>query len=79
MSSAYFASLVLLPVIITEPGRYRTRKGEIVTVERATRFHTFGCGGRYADDTVERWHKSGRLYAGRTCENDIVDVSEVAA
>lgn len=72
MTSAYFASLVLLPTVVTEPGQYRTRGGEVVTVNTVSMRHNFGCSGVYADGTRERWHKSGRIYATRECRNDIV-------
>jgi hypothetical protein len=73
MSSAYFASLVLLEVIIDAPGEYLTRSGEQVTIEKASSRHDFGCIGRYAGcGTQDRWHKSGRLFAGQLSGNDIV-------
>lgn len=76
MSSAYFASLVLRPVIITAPGEYITRAGERVRIEKITTqyWHNFGCVGYYADGTVDFWHKSGRIFAGRLSGNDIVGV-----
>jgi hypothetical protein len=73
MSSAYFAPLVILPAIITGPGRYRTRCGETVTIEVASQRHAFACRGRYPNAIEERWHRSGRLYATRPCANDIVE------
>lgn len=73
MSSAYFASFVLLEVIIDAPGEYLTRCGERVTIERESNRHDFGCIGHYAAcGTPDRWHKSGRLYAGQQSPNDIV-------
>ncbi len=71
--SAYFAAFVNLPVVISEPGEYLTRGGERVTIEQASTRHSFGCVGGYADcGTQDRWHKSGRLYAGTESRNDIV-------
>lgn len=73
MSSAYFAPFVLLEVIIAAPGEYLTRRGERVTIEQASTRQDFGCIGRYADcGTLDRWHKSGRLFAGQLSANDIV-------
>jgi hypothetical protein len=72
--SAYFAPLVLLPVVVTAPGRYLTRCGEQVLVRRASSRHDFGCAGEYACGTREAWHRSGRLYAGIVSRNDIVSV-----
>lgn len=74
-TSAYFAPLVLLPTVIAAPGQYRTRCGETVTVETVPpgiRHHAHDCHGSYANGTREAWHRSGRLYAGPECVNDIV-------
>jgi len=73
MTSAYFASFILLEVIIDAPGEYVTRCGDRVTIEKESTRHDFGCIGRYDDcGTQERWHKSGRLLAGQLSPNDIV-------
>ena len=72
MSSAYFAPLVTRPVIITEPGTYITRCGERVTIETVSTRHDFGCRGVYSNGIVERWHKSGRIFAGVETQNDII-------
>ena len=71
--SAYFAPLVTLPVIIGEPGSYRTRGGEVVTIEFISLRHDFHCRGVYPNGRTEGWHKSGRLYAGAFSDNDIVE------
>ncbi|MBW4656636.1 MAG: hypothetical protein KME20_26870 [Kaiparowitsia implicata GSE-PSE-MK54-09C] len=71
-SKAYFASLVLLPTIVTGPGNYVTRAGEIVTIETSTRWRDFACRGTYPNGVADGWHRSGRLYAGIECANDIV-------
>jgi hypothetical protein len=73
MASASFSSLVHLPVIITEPGLYKTRSGEIVRVDRVSSNQDFGCSGTYPGGVVEGWHRSGRLYFGMECPNDIVE------
>ena len=75
MSSAAFASFVILPTIIAGPGEYLTRCGERVTVNEASTKHDFGCRGRYSTGQSEGWHKSGRLYFGQTCNNDIVSAA----
>lgn len=72
MASAYFAPLVLLPTIITAPGKYLTRSGAVVTVESASQKHDFRCVGTYPCGTREGWHKSGRIFAGCLTVNDIV-------
>lgn len=66
------APLVTLPLIVNEPGQYRTRCGETVTVLTVSKRHDFGCLGEYANGVAEGWHRSGRLYASRECSNDIV-------
>jgi hypothetical protein len=72
MSAAYFYPLIFKSNIITAPGRYLTRCGETVEVNKASTKHDFGCHGAYADGTAERWHKSGRTNASRESANDIV-------
>ncbi len=73
---SYFAPLVTLPTIITGPGCYLTRCGEVVEIETSSTGHDFACLGTYPDDTAEGWHRSGRLYAGFECRNDIVSAVE---
>lgn len=74
MSSAYFAPLVTLPVVIAEAGDYVTRIGQRVTVEHVSTKHDFGCTGYYhdADWTREKWHKSGRIFATCVSHCDVV-------
>jgi hypothetical protein len=72
MASAYFAPLVNLPVIINGPGRYITRGGELVKVEVASWRNDFGCTGSYLNMVPEKWHRSGRIFAGMESKNDIV-------
>jgi len=79
MTSAYFAPLVSLPTIITEPGAYLTRGGERVKVKTVSTKHDFGCIGSYSDGVSEGWHKSGRLFAGVYSDNDIVKKDDGSA
>lgn len=72
MSSAHFTPLVLKPIVIAEPGVYVTRCGEPVIVRAVSRRHNFGCVGHYLNGVAERWHKSGRIFAGTETANDIV-------
>jgi hypothetical protein len=75
MTSSYFAPLAVLPDLITEPGQYRTRCGEIAVVTAVSDRHDFGCKGHYAfegEAVTEGWHKSGRIYGTFACDNDIV-------
>ena len=64
--------IFLMPPIITAPGQYRTRRGELVTITEVAKGHMFACRGTYPCGTVDHWHKSGRLYAGRESINDII-------
>lgn len=72
MKSAYFAPLVVLPVIVAEPGNYVTRCGETVSVSAVSWRNDFGCTGLYSNGVRERWHRSGRIFAGQETANDIV-------
>jgi hypothetical protein len=72
-NQAYFVSLVVLPNVITGPGEYVTRCGELVTiVEVGGRAAKFECLGVYPNGPSERWHRSGRLLPSRETDNDIV-------
>jgi hypothetical protein len=72
MAASYFAPLVTKPAIITSPGDYVTRGGEIVTIKQVSKRHDFGCCGAYASGAAERWHKSGRIMATSETGNDIL-------
>lgn len=72
MTSAYFAPLVLAPIVIVTPGEYVTRCGETVSVSTTSSRHDFGCVGHYQNGVRERWHRSGRIFAGMETANDIV-------
>lgn len=62
-----------LPHIITEPGRYTTRAGEVVTIQRIEkRGARVTCFGKYANGIDERWDASGRCWHNQECQNDIV-------
>jgi hypothetical protein len=74
-AAAYFAPLVVLPIIIDAPGRYVTRAGDIVTIEHIAAGFRFVCSGRYDRcGTHERWHRSGRVLATSETPNDIVGI-----
>jgi hypothetical protein len=76
MSSAYFAPLVTLPIVITKPGEYLTRGGETVTVQVVSARNDLGCKGFYNKEGIrESWHRSGRIYSGMTSLNDIVSAA----
>lgn len=70
--NSYFTAFVNLPTIITEPGKYRTRSGEIVNIVESSTRHVFGCMGTYPEGIEDRWHKTGRLYAHTLSPNDII-------
>lgn len=64
---AYFLSF---PVIITEPGQYVTRSGELVEVRDVSNVHWKY--GKYPTGQNECWHRSGRIFSGQETPNDIV-------
>lgn len=72
MSAAWFCAFLLKPDVIDNPGKYVTRCGEVVEVDVVSKKHDFKCRGKYSCGTAEGWHKSGRLYFGQECDNDIV-------
>lgn len=72
MASAHYAPLVTKPVIITAPGCYLTRAGELVTINVASWRNDHGCVGTYSNGVADRWHRSGRIYPGMESGNDIV-------
>lgn len=72
MTSAYYAPLVLAPMVIVAPGEYVTRCGETVTVTAASARHEHGCVGQYPNEVREAWHRSGRIFANMETQNDIV-------
>lgn len=57
--------------IVTGPGQYLTRSGEVVTVER-TWTGILSARGHYSCGTPERWSLSGRILGGLITPNDIV-------
>lgn len=73
MNKGYFAPLVLLPTIITKPGYYETRGGDVVKITKISEKHDLECEGIYVGTTTfDGWHKSGRLFATIETVNDIV-------
>lgn len=71
-------SLVVMPTLIDAPGAYITRCGERVEVKVASPRSKFECAGFYANGVRESWHRSGRLYFGQECANDIVSKAPAA-
>lgn len=69
-----FTQLNMLPVVITTPGEYKTRRGESVKIKIVGQNpHGFNCVGTYSTGEKEHWHHSGRIFFGQTCQNDIVE------
>ena len=62
-----------LPLIVLEPGQYRTRAGQIVTINTVSD-RPFGCKGNYPNGIVERWHPTGRIFTSDLkTTNDIME------
>lgn len=74
-TTTYFIPLFSKPAIIDGVGNYKTRCGETVAITMYTYKpqHAFDCHGKYSTGVRESWHRSGRLYAGIECANDIVE------
>lgn len=66
----YAAFFLSFPTVITEPGRYITRSGEVVQVHDTSNAHWKR--GAYSCGTPERWNRSGRIFSGQETQNDIV-------
>lgn len=63
-----------LPIIITEPGEYETRRGERATINDVEgKGYSFNCSGfiHGSRRPHESWHPSGRLLPFE-CGGDIV-------
>lgn len=70
---SYFSPL--LPTIITGPGTYRTRSGEVVTIDTVPQRPSIvycDCVGRYSSGVIETWNSCGRIFTGRETNNDII-------
>jgi hypothetical protein len=67
------ATLVALPTVITGPGKYRTRSGEVVTIVEPWRGWWRGA---YPSGTPEAWDPSGRLLPFSETGNDVVARAE---
>lgn len=57
------------PKVVTGPGRYVTRGGEVVTVTSVDRYRAFGS---YENGTLEWWTVVGRVLPFHLSPNDIV-------
>jgi len=69
----WIVSLCLLnPKIVTGPGRYVTRGGDTVTVDRVDTWLAFGS---YENGPSERWLVCGRTLPCYESPNDIVGVA----
>jgi hypothetical protein len=66
---------ISLPQVITGPGQYRTRGGEVVTVMGFSGHRDFWAHGSYSNGVKESWMPSGRVLPGYLSQNDIVGVA----
>jgi len=68
--SYWIVSLNLMnPTIVTTPGQYVTRGGEVVTIERLDGLRAYG---QYANGSREWWTLSGRTLPFSESPNDLV-------
>lgn len=78
MSRIY--ELRCLPTIINSPGKYQTRCGETVTINRISKSRLGGpewAHGHYENGTPESWDISGRLLPFSLSANDVVKGNSV--
>lgn len=68
----YWVSLCVLPVVVSQPGKYETRCGEVVEVYAIDSRYPHLVHGHYPSGIQESWHESGRIFAGRETDNDII-------
>lgn len=66
------------PAVVTRPGEYLTRGGEVVVVESVEPRGPYGVRGRYRDGVKDTWDMTGRLLPGTLSQNDIVLPREYA-
>lgn len=60
--------------IIDSVGKYKTRGGEVVTIEVvSSRYYGFQCKGKYSCGIPERWNDRGRVLPFSLSNNDIVE------
>lgn len=61
------------PTIITEPGKYLTRAGQTVFIDRIMPYGPYAALGRYLPNNIsETWDISGRTEPYNESPNDIV-------
>lgn len=65
----------LMPItkIITIPGKYLSRCGDLIVITDIGSNLRFSCFGLYPDGVKDAWHTSGRLFANVESVNDIVE------
>ena len=61
-----------LPRVVTGPGKYVTRGGAVVNIDRLGGYNNFKAYGSYPNGTAEMWYVSGRVLPYSLSENDIV-------
>lgn len=60
------------PKVVTGPGRYATRSGEVVEVSYLGGYNNFEAFGVYDNGTAERWYVSGHVLPYSLSQNDII-------
>jgi hypothetical protein len=63
-----------LPRLITEPGQYLSRCGEIITITDVTDKYAFGT---YPNGVKEHWDLTGRIWFNKECDNDIIEKAQL--
>lgn len=65
-----------LPIIITKPGKYRTRCGEVVTITSTGRnlvWEQWGAVGTFPEGIVDSWNINGRRTSMAENRHDIIE------
>lgn len=71
-SSAYL-NRATYPVVITEPGKYQTKGGDVVTITEVpfTAYRPV-CKGTYSNGVEDHWTPSGHIFPAMDSLNDLV-------
>ncbi len=71
-----YCLMMVLPQIVKGPGKYKTRSGEVVTIDRLGGYNNYQATGLYSNGVPECWFVSGRVLPHYLSPNDIVEPLE---
>ena len=66
IKSCMNCQILFLPIVLTEPGNYKTRGGETVSITSisSNKFETW-CFGAYSNGIKDSWYPCGRILRGK--------------